>query len=243
MEKIIGVAITIFLASFIHGLAGFGGALIAVSLLTLFLPLRVVTPLIILGGLVITLYIVLRLRRHFDFRKMVPLLLGSVVGAPLGVFLLVAVNETVAKMVLGVLLFIYALYSLIVKIAEGTLLPRWGYLFGFISGALGGAYGTGGPPAVIYASMQPWEKEEILVTLQSYFLILSVIIVVLHAVNGLIVGEVLTYWIVLLPVQLLGAFAGMQINARVKRDTFRKIVCLLLLAISILLLLSSLSVL
>jgi uncharacterized membrane protein YfcA len=242
MEKIIGVALTIFFASFIHGLAGFGGALIAVSLLTLFLPLRVVTPLIILGGLVITLYIVLRLRRHFDFFKMVPLLLGSVVGAPLGVFLLVAVNETVAKTVLGVLLFIYALYSLIVKMPEGTLLPRWGYLFGFISGALGGAYGTGGPPAVIYTSMQPWDKEEILITLQSYFLILGVIIAGLHLANGLIDSEVLTYWFVLLPVQFLGVFAGLKLNERVERDTFRKIVYLLLLAISILLLLNALTV-
>jgi len=240
MEKIIGVALTIFFASFIHGLAGFGGALIAVSLLTLFLPLRVVTPLIILGGLVITLYIVLRLRKHFDFFKMVPLLLGSVIGSPLGVFLLVAVDETIAKTVLGVLLFIYALYSLIVKIPEGTILPRWGYFFGFISGALGGAYGTGGPPAVIYASMQQWKKEEILITLQSYFLILGVIVAGLHLANGLIDSEVLTYWFVLLPVQFLGVFAGLHLNARVNRDTFRKIVYLLLAGVAVLLLMNSL---
>ena len=74
------------------------------------------------------------------------------VGIPLGVLMLKRVDETVVLTILGVVIVGYAVYGLL-----KLKLPRldgafWPYLVGFLSGVLGGAYNTSGPPVVIYGN-------------------------------------------------------------------------------------------
>jgi uncharacterized membrane protein YfcA len=226
------LAAVIFLSSGVQGLSGFGFALVSMSLLPLFFPITFVTPLVALTAALVTFYVFLTLRTHFDIKKLSPLLIGSMLGIPLGVFGLVHLNEVVIIRTFAVFLFLYSLYSLVGKEPSFSLARRWGYLFGFVSGCLGGAYNTSGPPAIIYTSLQDWNKNEATITLQSYFIVTALFIIVMHSINGLVTVEVLKCVGIIIPFSLMGVCIGSYFFTRIKQETFKKIVFTLLLLVS-----------
>ena len=226
------LAAIIFLSSGVQGLSGFGFALVSMSLLPHFFPITFVTPLVALISALVTFYVFLTLRSHFDIRKLSPLLIGSLFGVPLGVFGLVHLNELLIIRVFALFLFLYALYSLVGREPSFSLSRRWGYLFGFVSGCLGGAYNTSGPPAIIYTSLQDWNKNEATITLQSYFIVTACLIIFMNSINGLVTVEVLTCAGVIVPFALLGVVVGSYFFSRIRQETFKRIVFTLLLLVS-----------
>ncbi|MBN1882987.1 MAG: sulfite exporter TauE/SafE family protein [Deltaproteobacteria bacterium] len=226
------LAAIIFLASGVQGLSGFGFALVSMSLLPLFFPITFVTPLVALEAALVTFYVFLTLRSHFDIKKLSPLLIGALFGIPLGVFGLIHLNEVVIIRTFAVCLFLYALYSLVGREPSFSLSKTWGYVFGFVSGCLGGAYNTSGPPAIIYTSLQDWDKNEATITLQSYFMVTALLIIVMHSINGLITVEVLKCVGIVIPFSLVGVFIGTYFFSRIKQETFKRIVFTLLMIVS-----------
>jgi len=226
------LALIILLASGVQGLSGFGFALVSMSLLPLFFPITFVTPLVAILAALVTFYVFLTLRTHFDIKKLTPLLIGALVGVPLGVFGLVHLNEVLIIRTFAVFLFLYALYSLVGREPSFSLARGWGYLFGFVSGCLGGAYNTSGPPAIIYTSLKDWNKNEATITLQSYFMVTAVLIIIMHSVNGLVTVEVLKCVGIIIPFSLVGVIIGTYFFSRIKQETFKRIVFSLLLLVS-----------
>ncbi|MEJ2690257.1 MAG: sulfite exporter TauE/SafE family protein, partial [Deltaproteobacteria bacterium] len=76
------------LAAFTQGVTGFGSALVAVPLLSLFMDIRTVVPLSILYGLIVTLFLTYRMRRHVDRKRLLPLIIGCLPGIAVGCSLL-----------------------------------------------------------------------------------------------------------------------------------------------------------
>jgi hypothetical protein len=69
-------------------------------------------------------------------------------------------------------------------------------IFGFVSGALRGAIGAGGPPVIVYTSLQPWSKERSKVTLQGYHITSVFLTIVIQAWAGLITSTVVKYFLI-----------------------------------------------
>ncbi|CAN5868777.1 hypothetical protein BH11PSE3_BH11PSE3_08270 [soil metagenome] len=87
LELALFVAAT-FLGSFIAGLAGFAFGLVASAIwLHILTPLQVAT-LIVAYGLIVQGHAVWKLRHSLDFRRLLPLLIGSQIGIPVGIELL-----------------------------------------------------------------------------------------------------------------------------------------------------------
>ena len=85
---------------------------------------------------------------------------------------------------------------------------------------------------MVYRSLQSWDKDDIIVTLQSFFLVSGIIIVVSHAVNGLITREVVYQWMILIPFILIGVIVGSHLYSRIDQKTFRKIIYSLLIIVA-----------
>ena len=75
-------------ASFVFGLTGFGISLVSVSLLPFFVPLATVVPLITLYGAAFAFVMTIQLRRDVMFPQLVSLLIGTILGTPVGVWVL-----------------------------------------------------------------------------------------------------------------------------------------------------------
>jgi len=101
-----------FLSAFTQGLSGFGVALVAMALLPNIIGIKDAIVLVALVAFVVDFGVLLRYRDSLQFKKVLPLILASFVGVPLGIFLLRRADEGLALAILGITLAGYALYAL-----------------------------------------------------------------------------------------------------------------------------------
>ena len=96
-------------AGFTQGVNGFGFGLLAIPLLSLFIDIKTGVPLCSLLGILITAFLSLRLRKHIDRRKILPLLLGCIPGVAAGTLVLKKAPTELLSVLMGVMLIAYAL--------------------------------------------------------------------------------------------------------------------------------------
>jgi uncharacterized membrane protein YfcA len=202
---------------------GFGTALVAMPLLAVTIGVRTATPLVGLVMLTTIAALLARTWRSVDVRAAWQLLLSSAVGIPVGVLGLRFAPEPVVKSILGALLIGFGLYGL----ARPRLLTLerhvWVYVFGFVSGVLGGAYNTNGPPAVACGVMRRWPPERFQATLQGYFLPATVLICAGHGLGGLWTRAVFGLYLAALPLVLVAVVLGHSISGRIPAEMFQRI--------------------
>ncbi|MFP7753912.1 sulfite exporter TauE/SafE family protein [Thermodesulfobacteriota bacterium B35] len=230
----------IFLAAgFVQGLTGFGSALVAIPLLSLLMDVKAAVPLCILNGLVITGYLMYRLRQDLDHRRILPLLIGSFPGILVGATLLARVDSGCIRAGIGILLISYSLFNLLVR--PRPLCPgrAWGYLAGFCTGAIGTAFSAGGPPAIIYTALTDWSKDEIRATLTGFFAANSTLIALVHALTGVTTGTTLAYFACTFFFVLAGTMLGSRLTGRINRSAYLRVVHLFLIAMGAMMLISS----
>src|SRR3954454_16392112 len=97
----IQVLAVIFLATLIRSALGFGGALVAVPLLALLIPVEVAAPLAVLVSILVALVIVLEDPHKVHVSSAGWLVLSTLFGIPLGLLLLTTVAEHVVKAILA----------------------------------------------------------------------------------------------------------------------------------------------
>jgi uncharacterized membrane protein YfcA len=136
---------------------------------------------------------------------------------------------------LGVFLIGFGLYRLIAPRVSKVEHPAWALALGFLGGVLGGAYGTNGPPAVLYGSLRRWPPETFRATMQGYFLITLAAILIGHAVGGLWSPEVWRLYAFSLPVIAVAVVLGRALNRRIPTDRFARFVDLALIVLGVLL--------
>lgn len=240
MLETLALAAIILAAGFLQGLTGFGFGLITLPLLAIFIPLKTIIPLICLLALVISLTLSMQLREAIDFRSIGLLLTATVPAVPLGVKMLKHIPAQYLGLSLAVLMISFTCYLLLFKQEPRPLSRRWALLAGFLCGILGGSIGAGGPPVIIYAAIQPWNKDRAKATMACYFLISGAVISATHAAYGLITSDVLHHFVISLPSMVIGILLGLYSYNRISDVGYRKLVLILVFALGCLLLYNNL---
>jgi hypothetical protein len=227
------ILLIIFISTLLRSAFGFGNALIAMPLLVLLLDLKTATPLVALVGIVTALVMLLREWRQLEIREVLSLLLASLAGIPVGLYLLVSLPENIIKGILGLVLILFGVFNL-----TGFTLPKrkgkWLALpFGFFSGILGGAYNANGPPIVIYGLLKGWNKEKFRATLQGYFFVTGLVVAAGHGFSSLWSRQVLIYFLASLPVVILGVLAGERLADRFTEEQFNRALNLILITLGL----------
>jgi uncharacterized membrane protein YfcA len=93
-----------------------------------------------------------------------------------------------------------------------------------------------GPPLAVYGAMRRWSAQHFRATLQGYFLPASIIGMVGYALAGLWTATITRYYLLSLPVTILGVYLGRVINHRLHGEEFFKYLYLGLAGIGALLL-------
>jgi uncharacterized membrane protein YfcA len=239
----LGVLVVVFIATLIRSAFGFGEALIAVPLLAFCIPLDVAAPLAVLVSITIAGIVVVQDWKKIHLHSTGWLVLSTLFGIPLGLLLLTSTHQRVVKATLGVIIMTFSTYSLIGRTPLELERDSRGWLLacGFCAGVLGGAYGMNGPPLVVYGAMRRWSAQHFRATLQGYFLPASIIGMTGYWLSGLWVPAVTHYYLLSLPVTLLGIFLGRVINHRLHGEAFLKYIYLGLAGIGALLLIQAIT--
>lgn len=230
------ILIIVFLGAFTQGVTGFGNALVAVPLLSLLLPLKVVVPLSILNGLVITCFLSYRMRGQVAPRRLVPLMLGCLPGVALGALLLHRLPQRGLRIFLGLVLIGYVLWHCRGRMRR-TVGEGWAYLAGFATGLIGACLSAGGPPAIIYTTLTGWDKDEIKATLSGFFLFTGITIGFIHWLTGATTAEVHRLFLPSLPVAICGVALGASLYDRINGELYRRLLLAGLLVMGLLFLL------
>lgn len=96
-----------FCAVLIQSMAGFGSAMLAMGILTPLVGLEVSGPLVALVALTLEAGMLVTLRSKLSVAELAPLILGSFVAIPIGVWVTVFLDEDVALAIIGWLIFAY----------------------------------------------------------------------------------------------------------------------------------------
>jgi len=221
--SLISIAFIFFLAGLVQGLIGFGFGLVSMSLLVLIVDIKTAVPLVAVFALLTQVQLLVTLYSDIYWKHARMLIIGSVIGAPIGVMILRDINGGLLLFVLGIILILYAILSWRGHITmQKEINPVFGSFVGLIGGILGGALNTSGPPAVIYASAQPWLKNQIISTLQIYFFSTTAVQLVTLAATGILGKDTLLLNLKLFPMVLLGVAIGFTIYKRLDQEKFKK---------------------
>ncbi|MBU0653629.1 MAG: sulfite exporter TauE/SafE family protein [Gammaproteobacteria bacterium] len=235
-------AAIVLLAYFIRGIAGFGSGLIAVPLLALFLPLTFVVPLILLLDFTASLVMGGLDFKRVQWREVGMLIPFSIVGVVAGTHLLV--NLPVMPMLLGLALFvlIFAIRSLLNIKSEKPVSQWWAVPAALAGGTIGGLFGTGGPPYVIYLNHRIHDKSLLRATFSALFFLEGAVRIVTFLGAGLLLANTV-WWTMLgaLPLMLGALYVGGHVHTGLTHVQMTRLIGGLLLAASLSLVLKALS--
>src|SRR5881409_3735982 len=142
-------------AAFVRGYSGFGFSLLAVTALSLRLPPAEIVPSIFLMEIAASIHMLPAIWREVHWRAIGILLLGYTITVPLGVWFLASVPEAPMKVALGVCVLIAVMLlmrGIVLKQMPSTATTL---ATGGASGLLNGAFGTGGPPVILFFFSSP----------------------------------------------------------------------------------------
>jgi len=210
------------------GLAGFGIGLVSLAFLPYLMSPSEAIVLTTLYAAAFALAIFVPVRRDFTPARVADLIVGTVVGTPLGVWALATFPASVLNRLIGGMLLVAVGLEWRRLYPEKLEGRRWGLGAGVLAGVIGGAVGTPGPPVVLYATTQGWGPRTIKANLQAFFVVNQAVILAGYGWAGLLTDEVWRLAAVFAVPAIAGVALGVGLFNRVDPVRFRRIVFALL---------------
>ena len=228
-------AFIVLLASFVRAVSGFGYALIATPLLTFIFDAKSVVVMTVILSSATSILVLYHMRKHIDLKRVVFIGLGSVFGAPIGVYLLSRLDPSVIKLAIAALVIPFSVILLLGhshKFSRDTLGCG---IAGFMGGILTASTSIGGPPVALFLLNQGLTPERFVGTMAVYLTFISVISIGAFSSLGMITTDLLTKVAILLPALFVGSYAGVKVLPKINVTLFKgiasSIICVSALAI------------
>ena len=230
MEPLTVAAILVLaaVAAFIQALSGFGFSLFIVPPLAVILGPQDTVVLANLLGFVGNSLQFVRLRKLVDREQATTLAVGSFIGMPVGLAVLLLVDPVALQfaIAIAVILFTLALMRGLELHGGGT---AGDVAVGFTSGVLNTSTSMSGPPVIIYLHGKRLPPQTFRATINAFFLSTGVVALVLLAGAGTIRWELIALVAASFPAMEVGRFAGNHMFDRVNEVLFRRLVYVILL--------------
>lgn len=236
MEQLLFVLI-IFIASILQTSTGFGFSILATPfLLLLFEPAEAIQINLILS-LFISISLMGKISKDIDAGILKRLIIGSIVGLPIGIIVFLFINIQWLKLGIGIL--VLALTGMMMLQFRITQTNRRDLGVGGMSGALTTGIGMPGPPLLLYFSGTDTEKAKLRGTTLAFYLFIYVISLLIQVIFA---GTTKTVWVssgIALPIAVLGMISGQLLFKWINQRVFKVFTYVILLFTGIYLLIDS----
>ena len=219
-------ALSVFAASFLGGVTGFGYSFVATPLLLLIgFPLPFVVTVNLALAIVTRLSGAYRFRADLRPRRVAALVGGSVPGLWLGAYVLTTVPESAIKVAAG--LVVMAVSVLLARSASAPPprpLPGAPIAAGFVGGFLGSATSLNGVGPVLLLARERAAPRSFLADLSVYFVASNAIgLLILLAEGALAADAWYPAFVLWLPASLAANWLGTTLGPRLPETIFRRL--------------------
>jgi uncharacterized protein len=214
------VGVAVLFAAGIQTMTGFGFSLFAVPIMSMVIPTEAAVVIaaslstMTSGGQAWTE------RHHRDQPTVMRIVLASLLGMPLGLFVLTVMTSQQLKFGLAAVIVVFLLID-----HASTPIDLGA---GFVAGVLSTSLSTNGPPLAMALHARHLPAEVFRGTIASILVILGVISIVLFAVTGHYTGEIGWALVVVIPAMVVGFLIGHRLRVRIDHRVFRRLVTSLL---------------
>ena len=195
-------------------------------------PPETAGPLVVACSLLGQLLSLRAARKGFDLRRAAPLIIGGIIGVPLGAWLLPRISPDAFKIALGCLLVLWCPVMLrarnLPRVAGGGI---WGDVAaGWVGGVMGGLGGFSGPAPTLWSLLRGWEKDAQRATFQAFHVCMHTLTLTAYFATGLVTAQTGLMFAVAGPAMAIPSLLGARLYARVSPEGFRRVILCLLLA-------------
>jgi uncharacterized membrane protein YfcA len=226
-------SIAIFLAAIVRGFSGFGFSLLAITAISLVMPAREIVPSIFLLEVAASLNLIPSIWREIDWRGIAFLLIGYVIALPFGAWALASVPAPPMQLALGIFVIATAILMLRGFRMEKTPGAAATTATGAASGLLNGAFGTGGPPVVLFYFSTPAAAAVGRASVIAFFLSTDTLGLAELARRGLVTQQSFIQFVAWLPALLIGVWVGTKGFKHMDQAQFRRAVLWILILLAV----------
>lgn len=235
------VVLGAIVAGFVQGLSGFAFGLTAMSFWVWVLDPKLAAALAVFGALTGQIIAAATMRRGFNISRLAPFLFGGLVGIPLGVAVLPALDIELFKAILGGFLVLWCPLMLAAKsmprikvggkVADG--------LIGGIGGIMGGIGGFTGTVPTLWCTLRGFDKDEQRSIIQNFNLAALVVTMGIYIAKNIVTVEMVPMFAIVAPAMLVPTLLGGRMYLGISEVAFKKLVLSLLICSGVALLASS----
>lgn len=238
-DVVLWIVATLF-AYFIKGLCGFANTLILSSILSFGTDTINITPVDLLLSVPTNGIMAWKERKNLDWGMCVPLAILLLAGSIPGVLFLKNAESGLVKIIFGFVVIYIGLDSLLRKREyKGRPSKVKLYLIGILSGVISGIYGVGALLSA-YVSRNTKDSHSFKGNICFVFFVENAFRVILYIWCGIITFETLKKSLLLVPVMLVGVYAGMASSNFLDEKIVKKIVLVMLIVSGVALIINSL---
>lgn len=224
----------VFLAAIVRGYSGFGFSLLVITALSLLMAPATFIPSIFMLEVAASLHLLPGIWKDIHWRSLAPLIIGCLIGTPLGVWLLANVPAPPMQVALAIFVLVstcllwkgFALKTMPDTAASGAV--------GAASGFFNGAFGTGGPPVVLFYFASPAGNIAGRASLIAFFVFTDVMGLAFLAREELVTRTTVFLALLFLPTLFVGVWIGARSFKSADPKMFRQWVLVLLAVLAVL---------
>ena len=224
LAELLFALLIVTMAALVFGTVSFGMGVVGTPPLLLFIDAKTAIVVINTHTVLISLLVLLSTWRHLDLRKTKGLIVGGMVGTPLGVLLLNVSEPGALRIVIGGVIVLLGLLNLREIEFPLATFPGSGMVFGFVTCFGVTAISIGGVVAAIYAIAQKWPAQNVRASLAFLFVLTGITQVVLYAFSGLYPAGTSVMVGLTVPAVLLGFGLAALLVGRLNEKVFRYVV-------------------
>ena len=183
--------------------------------------------------MVISIFMVAYIWNKIDWRFVFKILLGIIIGSPIGLYLLKYLNPQTTHLSVCLLVIFFSIL-LMKGFSNQKINNNYGKFFtGIISGTLNGLTTLGGMPVALFLLITSIQPAVIRGSLAALFFLTDIYAFVLSFFSGIVDMTTIYRVIPLIIILPVGVFIGNKFFVKSKEETYRKVVFYFLIVISI----------
>ena len=233
LVEIYFVVFIVFIASVIRGFNGFGFSATCISGFSFILPAIEIVPIILALEVIISIFMVPYIWSKIDWKFVFRILLGIIIGSPIGLYLLKHLNPETTHLSVCLLVIFFSIL-LMKGYSNQEINNNYGKIFtGMISGTLNGLTTLGGMPVALFLLITSIQPAVIRGSLAALFFLTDIYAFILSFLADIVDMTTIYRAVPLIVILPIGVFIGNNFFVKSKEETYRKVVFYFLIFISI----------